>query len=226
MRTFLLLLVLVICFAAYMRAEQPATWNSWMATLGTDSLAVSSANPADSAAPAQHAPARIVPVGGLIKDGTFVAEGRYWEGDGTTDPSGKGLNVRLNPSSWTRVYQTFSEDQGTRYSIEVTYRLSPGLTLSPNPADYTNISEHLQIPGFERFDSMRISPGNFYGTVGDPSSNLIAMEVFLPRLGSTDVQDYQHDYPAIPAFGNKTFALAFPPGTGTITLLTAYVTSR
>jgi hypothetical protein len=162
----------------------------------------------------------------MIQNGYFVAGGGYWQGDGIPDPSGKGLVVRLSPASWTRVYQTFPGNRGTLYSIEVTYRLSPGLTFSQNPADYTDVSQRLQISGFANFKSMGISPGNCYGTLGDPSSGRLACEVFAPQPGSTAVQDYPHDYPSIPAFGNNTFALAFPPGAGSVTLLTAYVTSH
>jgi hypothetical protein len=201
-----------------------------VAYFGVGNLAVATSpaagdDAAGTTAPAPPAPVRSVPVGGLIRDGNF-AGGMYWEGDGGADPSGRGLAVRLNPSSWTRVYQAFSGDAGTIYSIEVTYRLSPGLTLSQDPADYANISERLEISGFEKFSSEGIPPGNFYGTIGDPNSTTISCEFFAPQLGSTDVQDYQHTYPPIPANGNNTFALAFPPGNGTVTLLTAYVISR
>jgi len=227
---FFLLLVLFICILAYVRAQQPETWNSWMVAIGANSL-VNSTNSADSnssgapvAPAAQPAPPRVVPVGGLIKNGYFVASEGGWQGDGLADPSGKGLVVRLSPSSWTRVYQTFP-DQGTQHSIEVTYKLSPGLTASQNPADYADISDRVQLSGYEHFQSMAISPGQFYGTVGDPN-NMISEEVYSPRYGTTDVQDYQHDYPPIPASASKIFALAFPPGTGTVTLLTAYVTSH
>jgi hypothetical protein len=134
--------------------------------------------------------------------------------------------VTLNPASWTRIYQTFPSDKGTGYSIEVTYRVSPNLTLSKDPADYTEISKRIDIPGFERFGSIGIQPGEFYGTIGDPSSTTMAMEVFSPQLGSSDVQDYQHTYPSVPAFGSKTFALAFPPGSGTVAILTVYVKSN
>ena len=212
-----------------------------MITLGATGLAtsVTPANPVDSAnsvtsavssAPVAPAappvPARIVPVGGLIENGNFVASAGGWQGDGIPDPSGKGLVVKLSPSSWTRVYQSFAGSQGTQHSIEVTYKLSPGFTISMDPADYTNINARLQISGFENFRSEVIPPGNLFGILGDPTGTSICCEFFAPRLGSTDVQDYQHTYPPIPAFGNKVFALAFPPGTGTVTLLTAYVTSH
>jgi hypothetical protein len=233
MRNLFLLLVLLICVGAYVRAQKPETWNSWMVALGATGLvAPAPTTPADSGTPDAStasapppAPARIAPVGGLIKNGNFVSGEGHWEGDGTPDQSGKGLVVTLNPSSWTRAYQTFA-DQGTQNSIEVTYQLSPGLTVSRDTADYTEISKRLQIPGFERFGSLGISPGQFYGTIGDPTSDGIACEVFSPRLGWTGVQDYRHDYPATTISAATTFVLAFPPGSGTVTLLSAYVTNR
>ena len=232
----LLLLVLMVCILAYVRAKQPATWNSWMTALGATNLAVasapsdssapgSSASSADSAAPSPE-PAKAAPVGGVVKEGDFASGGASWQGDGKADPSGKGLAVTLNPSSWTRVYQTFPGDQRTAYSIEVTYRLSPGLTVSQNPSDYTDITKRIQIPDFDKYGSIGLSPGDFYGTIGDPTSPSMSMELFSPRYGTTDVQDYQHTYPPVPANGNDTFAVAFPPGTGTVTLLTVYVMSR
>ena len=176
----------------------------------------------------------------LIQNGDFSDGNTHWQGDGKTprayaggnpaalpDPlTGKGLIVTLNPASWTRIFQSFPSDKGTRYSIVVTYKLSANLTLSKDPAAYAEISKRIQIPGFEDFGSMTIQPGQFYGTLGDPSSTTIAMEVFSPKLGSTEVQTYQHTYPPIPALGNKTVALAFPPGTGTVVILSVIVTSN
>jgi len=228
------LLILFIAVLGYVRAEKPAIWNSWMVAMGATSAVVptssddtDAATTSDAPAPAAApAPARTIPVGGLIQDGSFASPAGLWQGDGRPNPSGKGLVVTLSPTAWTRVFQTFASDAGTLYSIEVTYQLSPGLTFSQDPADYTDISKRLQIDGFENFHSMPIAPGNCYGTIGDPTSGRIACEVFAPQLRSTQVEDYQHSYPSIPPNGSKTFALAFPPGTGTITLLTAYVTSH
>ena len=101
------------------------------------------------------------------------------------DASGKGLVVTLSQTAWTRVYQIFASDAGTLYSIEVTYKLSPGLAFSKDPADYTDINKRLQIDGFENYASMAIPPGNCYGTLGNPASNRVACEVFAPQLGST-----------------------------------------
>ncbi len=244
MRYFLLLLILLICIAAYVRDKQPATWNSWTTAAGMTNLAVSPAAPdsgtlaasTDSGTPSTSVdptaaapvppPVRPIPVGGLVKEGDFASGGVSWEGDVSPSPGGKGVEVKLNPSAWTRIYQTFPGDQRATYSIEVTYRLSQGLTVSQNPADYTGINKRLQIPGFENYGTFQGSPGNFYGTIGDPTSASMSMEVFSPQYGSTIRQDYQHTYPPIPPNGNDTFALCFPPGSGTVTLLTVYVMSR
>jgi hypothetical protein len=225
MRAFFLLVIL-IGIVAYVRAEQPATWNSWMVALGAATATNSdfiSAAPDGTPTPE---PPRTFPVGGVIQDGNFAQGNRYWQGDGQSDPSGKGLVVTLNPSAWTRVYQTFPSDKGVLYSIEVTFRFSPGLTVSQNPEDYTDISKRLQLSGFEDYKSMPVPVNYFYGTIGDPTSNRITCEVYPPAFKTTRVQDYQHTYATIPPFGNKTFALAFPPGSGTVTLLTAYVTCQ
>jgi hypothetical protein len=230
-----LLLVLMVCALAYVRFQQPATWNSWMTALLTTHSATASA-PADSSAPASSSdsaapapatePPKAAPAGGVVKEGDFASGGLYWQGDGESGPGGKGVEVKLNPSAWTRVYQSFTGDQRALYSIEVTYRFSPGLTVSQNPSDYTDISHRLQISGFEKYGSIGIPPGDFYGTIGDTSSKSITCEVYTPRYGSTAVQDYQHTYAAVPPNGNNIFALAFPPGTGTVTLLTVYVIGR
>jgi hypothetical protein len=176
----------------------------------------------------------------VIQNGDFSKSDAYWMGDGktpqayaqenpaaATDPlTSRGLIVPLNPASWTRIFQSFTADKSTQSSIVVTYKLSPDIALSKDPLDYAKISSRLQIPGFENFGSIDVHPGQFYGTIGDPSSTTIAMEVFTPKLGSSDVQIYQHAYPPIPPFGDKTFALAFPPGTGTVVILSVTVTGR
>jgi hypothetical protein len=176
----------------------------------------------------------------LIENGDFSEGAAHWEGNGKTpqayaagnpsaltDPlTSKGLIVTLNPASWTRIYQTFPTHNGTLYSIFVTYKLSPDVTLSKNAADYVVIGHQIQVPGFERFGSITSPPCVFYGTIGDTNSTSVDMEVYSPKLGSSEVQTYQHTYPPIPVSGIKTFALAYPPGTGTVVILGVAVTSN
>jgi hypothetical protein len=181
-----------------------------------------------------------LPANTLIQNGDFSQGAADWEGDGKTPGqyaaenssvlgnalTTKGFIVTLNPTSWTRIYQTFPAGPGTHYSIVVNYRLSPDISLSKNPADYTGINKLIQISGFENFGSFNSSPGVFYGTVGDPTSTSVALEVYAPSLGSSDVQTYQHTYPPIPVSETKTFGLAFPPGSGTVVILGAAVTGN
>jgi hypothetical protein len=175
-----------------------------------------------------------------FQNGDFSHGDDHWQGDGKmpqayardnpaalTDPlTSKGLIVTLNSSSWTRIYQTFASGNSTHYSIVVTYKLSPNISLSRNAADYADISKKIQIPGFENFGSLPMQPGDFYGTIGDPTSTSMSMELFVPPVGSSQVQTYQHSYPPVPISPTKTFALAFPPGTGTVVILSVDVTAN
>jgi hypothetical protein len=195
-------------------------------------------DPAIAQAAAKHA-ASLQP-NEPFQNGDFSQGDDHWQGDGKmpqayaednpaalTDPlTSKGLIVTLNPSSWTRIYQTFASGNSTHYSIVVTYKLSPNISLSKNAADYADISKKIQIPGFENFGSLAMQPGDFYGTIGDPTSTSISMELFVPPVGSSQVQTYQHTYPPVPISPTKTFALAFPPGTGTVVILSVDVTSN
>jgi hypothetical protein len=176
----------------------------------------------------------------LIQNGDFSKGDTGWHGDGQTaaaylakhpsamaDPTVRqGLIVALNPAAWTRIFQTFAGNKGTVYSIKVTYRVSPNAALSKNPADYQDLLKKVQLEGYEHYGQFSGAPGEFFGTVGDSTASNIAMEIFNPKLGTGDVQTYEHTYPAIPPFGNPVFALAFPPGSGTVAILSAEVTNR
>src|SRR4030081_1153722 len=79
----------------------------------------------------------------LLQNGDFTDGKNHWSGDGETaddygrdNPSAasdsltsKGLIIQLKERFWTRIFQSFPSDKGTRYSIVVTYKLSPNLTL-------------------------------------------------------------------------------------------------
>jgi hypothetical protein len=176
----------------------------------------------------------------LIQNGDFSKGDTGWHGDGQTAPAylanhpvamadptvRQGLIVALNPTAWTRIYQAFAGNKGTVYSIKVTYRVSPNAALSKNPADYQDLLKKVQLEGYEHYGQFSGAPGEFFGTVGDSTASNIASEIFSPKLGTGEVQTYEHTYPAIPPFGNPVFALAFPPGSGTVAILSAEVTDR
>ena len=97
-------------------------------------------------------------------------------------PPGQGITVRLNPTAWTRVYQTFRSNSGTQFSIQVNYKLSPGMYTSDDPANCADITQKIQLDGFERYHSQTVKPHQFYGTLGNPSDALISSEVYDPKL--------------------------------------------
>ena len=171
---------------------------------------------------------------GFLQNGDFANGDSNWQGDGQAVRSytgnqrgnpdfAQGLLVTLDSRSWTKIYQTFEGDKTGTISIAVTYRVSQDISLSKNPDDYHGINKKLGMDGFEKYGSFSGSPGEFYGTVGNPTASTMSMEVFQPKLGSTEIQTYQHTYPPIPLGGDTTFALCFPPGTGTVDILTVKV---
>jgi len=176
----------------------------------------------------------------LIKNGDFSEGKADWYGDGKTaeafaasnpaaaaDPLySKGLIVPLDANSWSRVYQTFTTGQEREFSIVVTYKLSPDLDLSKDPEFYKSICKKIKVPGFDGYSHFSSSPGVFFGLVGDPSMNLIANEIFTPVQAPGDVQVYKHSYPAVPVSKTKIFALGFPPGKGTVVILSVEVTGK
>ena len=190
---------------------------------GTPSVPAATSTPSVAVQPA---PKVVLPANTLLNNGDFSHGDAQWLGDGVFSPADRGLRVRLNSSAWTAIYQEFSGDKGTRYSLDLTYRLSTDFAPSKDPADYTEIGRHIGVPGFEHFGSITGRSGNFYGTIGDTSAPTIACEIFDPKLGTNEVQTYHHDYPAIPAAGNDKVAVAFPPGSGTVVVLSVAVTSK
>ena len=192
-------------------------------------LLTCSCGPADSttsAPPAPPAPPPL-PANSLVQNGDFSQGAAHWEGDVQLPrKAGTGIDITLNPAAWTRIYQTFKPSTGTQFSIVVNYRFLPGLTVSQNAADYANITKQIQIPGFDNYPSIHLSPGQCYGTIGNPNSSSMSMELFNPNLTSTDLQTYTHTYPPVPVSDTDTFALAFPPGTGTVFITGIAVTSN
>jgi hypothetical protein len=205
--------------AASPSATSPVTPSSQPA-----SAAVASSAPVSNAPPfSDPVPASTLPADTLLQNGDFAHGDSGWRGDGVAAQSGRGLILTLNPSAWTRIYQTFSSTVGANYSITVTYRFAPGIAPSTTAADYADISKKLNVPGFDTYSSLSLAPGDFYGTIGDPDKNRIAMELYRPDLKSTAVQTYQHSYPVVPPSTSSTFILAFPPGQGMVEILSAAV---
>ena len=130
-----------------------------------------------------------VPADTLLQNGDFSQGGSGWEGDGTFAPGSRSLLVKLSTDSWTRIYRDYSGDKGTIPSLTFIYRLSPGLTPSKDATLYTDIDKKLGVEGFDTFSPTNVGVGEFYATLGDPTSHRVVYEVFNPDLTSTAVSD-------------------------------------
>jgi hypothetical protein len=190
-------------------------------------LLICSCGPATSTTPAAPPAPPTIPANSLVQNGDFSQGTANWTGDAKpAQAPAKGITIKLDPAAWTRVYQTFHSGNGTQFSINVNYQLSPGMHASDDPADYAQITQKINLVGFDNYHSQNVNPHQFYGTLGNPGDSVVSSEVYDPNYNTTDVQNYQHTYPAVPASEQKIFCLAFPPGNGTVTLLGIAVTSN
>ena len=163
---------------------------------------------------------------------TDFTEGRsHWEGDGEAlsvavdanaaptlgapPPSTQaGLLLKLSRRDWTRVTQNFRplHSEGI---LTVTYKFSDDLVFSKDIADYTGVPARM---GFNSYRSFNIRPGNWIALFIE-SANL-EMEYYniTPKPGP-DEQTYKGNIHDLVPRVDKTICLAFPPGTGSITIL-------
>jgi hypothetical protein len=175
-----------------------------------------------------------------LQNGDFTDGSNHWEGDGKTpdeyaqdnpsaasDPlTSKGIIIELKPNSWSRISQDFNGAQGTHYALHITYKVSPGTTLSNRADDYTNIASLIRFEGYENYGFLSIEPGHIWIMVKDfEESGGGYQERFAPNLGTTEIQKI--DDPGLPMApsGRKITTVAFPPGNGTFVILSVSITS-
>ena len=172
----------------------------------------------------------------------------HWHGDCkpagsdmTTDftsskGSSGGITVDLHSSSWTKVTQEIHEYKGARGSMTLTivYKTSTDLKLSALPSDYTNAGGAVDFGGAH----LNAKPGEIIAFIDKPPATRatqsststtttytiypdnIARTSFVPTTdGSTQTVTATLIPPSGDADTDPTFCIAFPPGSGSVTLL-------
>jgi hypothetical protein len=172
----------------------------------------------------------------VLQNGDFTEGVNQWEGDchsvGAADAdaapsfnaptppsSAPGIVVRLDKDHWTKVTQDFNAGVG-QYEATLTYSLSPDFSLSRNVADFTDVPAASGLTRLKRFST---HPNTWILVVCDIGAEHFEYWKMRPKpneIGNTvnfhgRVQLNSDDS------APKGFFLAFPPGTGTITLLHA-----
>jgi hypothetical protein len=181
---------------------------------------------------------QLVHAGNVLKNSDFADGVQSWHGDGRTpaemkpqdsldaapDYGDKGLIIPLKPHAWTRVFQEF-KTRNTSFTLNITYKLSPGASFSTVDEDYLNVPHSIDFDGWAAFDGKR---GSWMTMV----SNIARYQMFnnnvTPKFGATDQDPVADD--SIDNLGGpddeKTVCLAFPPGTGAVILLNVSLNTR
>lgn len=188
-----------------------------------------------------------------LMENSDMADGTtHWHGsvkiagaDSTTNlvsgqNNAKGITVDLHPTTWTAITQPVRglhvRLAGRNYTlgpvqVVINYQTSPEFSLSTKDADYTDIGPNL---GFET-TKMRGQPGQAIAFINYPITQLRGMTVIRgQRAAASYITPKTDQQPQIftstlhfsdgQTTRDLTFCLAFPPGTGSVTITKISVT--
>ena len=170
-----------------------------------------------------------------LENGDFADGITHWHGDARSpadfasdnpmaapDPfTSKGLIIPLKHVSWAKVAQDFKGRIASGI-LTVTYMVSPDLTFSDKPDDYANIPEKLGW-GWQAFNT---PPGEWLIFIDDLNTTSGRYRLLKPKLGSSEPQTYRTKVSGLTPLEDKTITLAFPPGSGTVVILSVSLTDN
>ena len=169
--------------------------------------------------------------GELIKNGDFSQGADLWRGDAVRDvadsgnplapPStstSKGLVINLNPARWVKIFQDFTGNSD-KLTIKVDYQLSANTAFSTEVKDYSNVTHDI---GYNAWKPFHVPVGTWVMMMSDFGPDKGRYYMITPKAGVTDVQSFTVNPPGKDK-EKKTLTFAFPPGTGTVTLLNVSV---
>jgi len=171
-----------------------------------------------------------------IQNGDFVDGITHWYGGGRSpsdfaadnplgkpDPlTSKGLIIPLKHLDWTKVAQDFKGKIASGI-LTITYMVSPDLAFSDKPEDYVNMPDHI---GYNHWKAFNTPPGAWVFFISDFGSERGIYNTVKPKLGVSAPQTYRNRITGLTPLEDKTIALAFPPGTGTVVILRVSLTDN
>ena len=171
-----------------------------------------------------------------LENGDFSDGINHWYGGGRSpadfasdnpmdkpDPfTSKGLIVPLKDLDWVKVAQDFKGrlDGGI---LTITYMVSPDLAFSDRKEDYQNIPDHI---GFDGWKAFKTPPGEWVVFVSDFGTSRGTYYSVKAKLGSSEPQTFRARVSHLTPLEDKTLALAFPPGKGTLVVLSVSLTDN
>ena len=173
----------------------------------------------------------------MIQNGNFADGTTHWHGDGRTpadlaadnplatpDPSlSKGMIIPLKATQWTKIAQDVNI-KSPDAQLTITFQFSPGLTFSNKPDDYTGVPAHLGW-GWKPFSG---PPGAWMIDITD-SEGIHGTHGFVnpdPKAKPGAPETYRTNMSKLYTGSGTALTLAFPPGTGTVTILSVSLVGK
>jgi hypothetical protein len=158
----------------------------------------------------------------ILVNGDFADGKTHWHGDGDAPDTGGKLVITLKPDKWTVISQIFNS--GSReLQLKVTYSLSDDCSLKVKRSPDTLVAPLTA-------DALRDATGvesRIQDVILHPSTQWMVLLVGNGwSRGIHPVSNYSTDNPATyttmlsdgRGFNDEALCLAFPPGTGTVTI--------
>ena len=137
-------------------------------------------------------------------------------------PTPKGLILKLR-SEWVKESQDFTM-KSPNARVKVTYVINPSTTFSTDQKDYTNIPDQIGWNAWRSFDTHPNSFLVFVSDAANPKGS--SYEPVEPNMNSNQEQTFEMPLEREVAGEDATIAVAFPPGTGSVTIHSITVTSQ
>jgi hypothetical protein len=97
--------------------------------------------------------------------------------------------------------------------------------LNRNPSRGTDRLDPIRFETYVGYPAFDVPVGQFFVMVAEVDGNKGYWEKFQPNLGSSETQTYLDPGQPLAPQGRKMVTVAFPPGTGTVVILSISVTS-
>jgi hypothetical protein len=165
-----------------------------------------------------------------LKNTDFADGISHWEGDGESAadagnsdaggipdpnaPAPTGVVIKLSPHNWTKIAQEFRPLQPNGV-LTVVYKFSDDLAFSTDPEDYNHVPQKM---GYGAFKPFHIKPGKWVALFIETAHLEMDYYKMKSQPGSA-VQTSQCTIKGLVPREDKIVALAFPPGTGMVTIL-------
>jgi hypothetical protein len=163
-----------------------------------------------------------------LQNGDFSSNADHWYGEARwpadfappdpftkADPfTSQGMIIQLKDQAWVKEFQDF-KGKGTNATLRITFTLAPGTKFGNKPEDMQNVPNKIGWNAWKPFDT---APDSWVIIITEVHQEHGEYQIVSPDMNSTQDQTMSMVINGMTPWSQKTIALAFPPGTGTIVI--------